>query len=237
MSGSKSISARRYVKPSRERDFEMGQFRVQISPLWLSTAIVVFGLNLAGVVAALEPKSSWIPGARGTGRPNILIRQMYDGSVVKYICPLLGSRSGPFVIQPASALGLCQVWWPVAASISASLLILAISWLRSRRRIEKSLRRPRLTMLQSMVLVGLISFWLWLIRFDVSLIVVGFIVLALMLHAAYRRSKLVDETKAAIISAPTLSRLGIAGYSIAVLLALAWMISILVWDSYQGVRP
>ncbi len=91
-------------------------------------------------------------------------------------------------------------------------------------------------MVQSMILIGLISFWLWLIRFNASLIVVGFIVLVLMLHSADRRSKLVDENRAASISAPTLSRVGIAGYSIAVVLAVAWMISILVWDSYQDLH-
>jgi hypothetical protein len=93
-----------------------------------------------------------------------------------------------------------------------------------------------MTMIQAMVLIGLISFWLWLVRFDVSLIVVGFTVLVLLLHAAYRRTVLVAETKGAQMGAPVLSRIGIAGYSIAVLLALAWVISILVWDSYQPSR-
>ena len=32
----------------------MGQFRVQISAMWLTTAIVIFGLNLGGVFAVLE---------------------------------------------------------------------------------------------------------------------------------------------------------------------------------------
>ncbi len=47
----------------------MGQFRMRISPIWLTTAIVVFGLNLAGVLAALQPKGSWIPGAPVPGAP------------------------------------------------------------------------------------------------------------------------------------------------------------------------
>ena len=229
-------SASRYVKPSRERDSEMGQFRVQISAMGPTTAIVVFGLNLAGVLAALQPKGSWIPAPPVPVSPTILIHQMYDGSVVQAFSPLSGGRIGPIVVQPASALGLWRVWWPVTASVSVSVSIIGLAWVRSHGRPGKSLRHTCLTMIQSMILIGLISFWLWLIRFDAYLIVVGFIVLVLMLHSAYRRSKLVDENKAASISAPTLSRVGIAGYSIAVVLALAWIISILVWDSYQDPR-
>jgi hypothetical protein len=214
----------------------MGQFRVQISPMWLTTAIVVFGLNLAGVFTALELMRYGIVTPLGPGGPNFLVHRTYDGSVVYHPAQVSGGRRMPIVIQPASAIGFCQVWWTVAVSIVASLLILGLSWIRSRRRSLKALRRPRLTMMQSMVLVGLISFWLWLMRFDASLIVVGFVVLVLMLHSAYRRSKLVEEPKAAGTSEIYLSRAGIAGYSIAVLLALAWMISILVWDSYEGIR-
>jgi hypothetical protein len=213
----------------------MGESRGQISPAWLVTAMAIFAVNLAGVLASMNRTSIWIPG--GAPGANVSISQMYDGSVVKYVFPYSGGRIGPIVIEPASPTGLWRVWWPLAVSVGGSLLILGVARISVRRRRGQTIRPPRMTMIQVMVLVGLTSFGLWLIRFNIFLIIAGFLVLGLLLHTVYRRNSLVDETRADGRNAPALSRIGIAGYSIAVLLALAWLISILVWDSYQRGRP
>jgi hypothetical protein len=207
----------------------MGQFRVQLSPGWLVVAIVIIGVNLASVRMALRPKVDWLAGRAAS----IRLDYLHDGSVVKYIHHYSGGISGPIVVQPASAIGLWRVWWPVAASAGISLIILGVGRIRTRLRPVRALRRPRAKTIQVMVVIGLISFGLWLIRFDLSWIISGSLVLLLMLLAAYRRTFLAQEIKSDAMSATALSTVGIAGYSIAVLLALAWMISILFWDSYR----
>jgi hypothetical protein len=208
----------------------MSELRRQISRAWLMTAMAIFALNLAGILGSLNRWSDWIPG--GAPGANVLVSQMYDGSVVKYVLPYSGGKIGPIVLEPASPIGLWQVWWPLAVSIAGSLLILVVA--RTRRwRHGKTIRPPRMTMIQVMVLIGLTSFGLWLIRFNQSLIIAGVLVLGLLLHTLHRRNALVEETSARGTNAPALSRIGIAGYSIAVLLAVAWVVSVLVWDSYQ----
>jgi len=212
----------------------MGQFRVPLSPGWLVVAMVIIGVNLAGIRAALQPKWSLIGS---TGNANITVRQMYDGSVVKYIHPLSGVRSGPIMVRPASAIGLWRVWWPVAASVGISLMILGVARIRTGLRPVRAVRRPRTKTIQVMVVIGLISFGLWLIRFDISWIISGSLVLLLMLVAAYRRNLLAHKIETEGRSATALSIAGIAGYSVAVLLAMGWVISILVWDSFRHGRP
>ena len=136
------------------------------------------------------------------------------------------------MIQPASASGLWRVWWPVAAGVGISLIILGVAQIVAGERRERAMRRPQVTIIHGMVVIGVASFGLWLIRFDTSLIISGLSVLVLMLLAGYRRGFLAQEINSAAVSATPLSIAGIAGYSIAVLLAVAWVISILVWDSY-----
>jgi hypothetical protein len=88
-----------------------------------------------------------------------------------------------------------------------------------------------------MVVIGLISIGLWLIRFDLSWIISGSLVLLLMLVAANRRTVLADEIESGARRATALSIAGLAGYAIAVLLALGWIICILVWDSLRRGHP
>ncbi len=88
-------------------------------------------------------------------------------------------------------------------------------------------------MLQGMVGIGAISVWLWLSRINGILLLCGIVVLILMIHAAFRRNRLAKEIVSEGPGASTLSRLGLVGYSIAALLAVAWVVCILVWDSYQ----
>lgn len=91
-------------------------------------------------------------------------------------------------------------------------------------------------MLRSMVIIGAISTWLWLTRTTAFWIVCGTPVLLLMLHAANRRSRLAREPKAEGERPTPLSRAGVVGYSLAVLLGLAWVASVLVWDAYEHER-
>jgi hypothetical protein len=203
------------------------------STVWLLTGIAVLGVNLAGVYVVREAKSTWIPGAPGTFGSSVVIRRMYDGSVVQYRPLYSGGLSSPILLAGPSASGLFQVWWPVAASIGASLLILGFAWLFTRGKSAPVGPRPRVTMNQAMVFVGLASFCLWLFRFDIVLLVAGSVVGSLLVHAAYRRKALLTGIKGEREAAQTLARIGVAGYTIAVVLALAWIICILVWDSYQ----
>jgi hypothetical protein len=211
----------------------MAQFRVQLSPGWLVVAIVIIGVNLASVRTSLQAKAKWIPG-RTAG---IRLDYLHDGSVVKYIYHNSGGTSGPIVVRPGSAIGIWGVWWPVAASVGISLMILGVARIRAGLRPVRTMRRPRTKTIQVMVVIALISIGLWLIRFDLPWIISGSVVLLLMLLAAYRRTFLAQEIKSGGMSATALATAGIAGYSVAVMLALAWMISILFWDSYRHGGP
>ncbi len=215
----------------------MGQSRVQISPGWLVAAMLIIGVNLAGIRVALQPKWDSIPATGRPGSVNTTIRQMYDGSVVKYIHPQPGSRIGPIVVSSASAIGLWRVWWPVAGSAGISLVILGVARIVTGRRPVQAIGRPRAKTIQVMVVIGLISIGLWLIRFDLFWIISGSLVLLLMLVAGYRRSFVAHEIESNGTRATAMSFAGIAGYSIAVLLALGWIVCILVWDSFRQGRP
>jgi hypothetical protein len=134
-------------------------------------------------------------------------------------------------------LGSGGFWWPIAASVGISLIILGFARIVTGRRPAQAMRRPRAKTIQVMVVIGLISFGFWLIRFDPVWIISGALVLLLMLLAAYRRAALAREIEITGRRATSLSLAGIAGYSIAVLLALAWITCILFWDSFRISRP
>jgi hypothetical protein len=217
----------------------MGQRRVQPSPSWLALAIVLIGANLATIRTALAPRWDWTPGVRipGVGLANTAVRYNVDGSVWQYIFPFgTGARIGPIVVRRVSPPGLWRVWWPVVASAGLTLVILAAARIRTRLRPVPATGRHRARTIQVMDMIGLISFGLWLIRFDWSQIVAGSSVCALSLIAAYRRFSLVHEINIREGGEKALSIAGIAGYSVAILLASAWLISILWWDSYQHGR-
>jgi hypothetical protein len=211
----------------------MTEIRFNRSTTWLLTGIAVAGMNLAGVYSSLQPQGTWIPGSPGAGGSSVSIRRMYDGSVVQYRIYYSGRRSGPTLLAGPSAAGLSRVWWPVAASMSASLLVAGFAWRCTRGKSATRGLRPRVTMSQSIAFISLVSFCLWLLRFDFTVVVAGFIVGSLMVHAAYRRKALLRGIKGEADATQTLSRIGIAGYTLALVLALAWVVCILAWDSYQ----
>ena len=160
----------------------------------------------------------------------------WDGSFVEYT-PGWGCEF--LVIEPPTPLGVIAFWWPAAASVGIGLLTLIITplptvgpLLRKRVRIP----RARMTLFRMMVVIGTISAWLWLGRFDLYTRTAGTFIFAFMLQAGFRRSFLAKNTNAEAASATALSRAGMAAYSLVLLLALAWVVTILVWDSFQE-RP
>jgi len=169
---------------------------------------------------------------------NDWISYEYDGSLIAYWSPR-ADRAFVNVINPPTVFGLVAFWWPAAASIGVGLLTLIAALvptggplLRKRIRIP----RVRLTLFRLMVVIGTVSAWLWLGRFDPYTIAAGTLIFGFMLHAGFRRSFLAKEANALAMADSDLSRAGIAGYSLVVLLALAWVISILVRESYQEHR-
>ena len=88
-------------------------------------------------------------------------------------------------------------------------------------------------MSRGMVLIGAVSIWLWLSRTEMFWILCGSLVLLLALLADTRRIGLAHEIKTKGTSTTVGMRLAIAGYWVAVILALAWVISVLVWDTLR----
>ena len=210
----------------------MRRSRVRVSVGWLLVAMLILWVNLAAIRAALEPKWTWLP-TPVPGSVATSLCQLSDGSVVKYVYPWHGGRIGPIVVQAPSAIGLWQVWWPVAASVGFSLLVLGVARIVMRRLAVQATRRTQIKTIHVMLVIGLISFGLWLIRFDVTWIITGAIVLLLMLVGGYRRASLANEIEIGERRAAAMSIAGRAGYSIAMLVAFAWIISALFWDSFR----
>jgi hypothetical protein len=92
------------------------------------------------------------------------------------------------------------------------------------------MRLPRLKMQQAMMLVGVASVWMWLLGLREGEVVIGTIVLALMLVSLRNRDRVANEIKGSAGRAPAVTSAGIVGYSIAVVLAMAWVASIWIWQ-------
>src|SRR5262249_26307973 len=125
-----------------------------------------------------------------------------------------------------------------AASVAITLAALAAAFTRAGRRYLAArvpIPRIRMTLFRGMVVIGASSACLWLLRFDIYLLLCGTFVFAIMLYAGFRRSYLSRTITANGVREAILSRAGLAGYAIAVFLALAWVTAIIFWDSYQQV--
>ncbi len=95
------------------------------------------------------------------------------------------------------------------------------------------MRLPRLKMQQALILIASASVWLWLQRIDLVVLVCGTIVLSLMLVSLRNRERVAVEIKAEGGRPRSLSRAGIICYSIAILLAFAWVASIWIWQVFE----
>jgi hypothetical protein len=162
----------------------------------------------------------------------------YNGSLVAYASPN-HDPAWAIVLSPPTLFGLIACWSPVIALLGIGLLAPAFAMMPT---LGKPLRwripvpRVRLTIFRLMVVTGMVSTWLWLGRFDPYTRLIGTLVVGFMLHAGFRRSFLANRAKTDATHASALSRAGIAGYSLVLVLALAWVAAILVWDSYSE-RP
>ncbi len=87
-----------------------------------------------------------------------------------------------------------------------------------------------------MVVIGAISTWLWLSRTEMFWILCGSLVLLFALVSDSRRNRLAEKIKIKGTSATIWMRLGIAGYWVAVILALSWIVCVIVWDSVRTGR-
>jgi len=203
-------------------------------PVWCLVVIVALLFTAIWVVDAFTTNVGGCLMARLSNHApwnSERIAYLYDGTLIGYLW-----ADQTYVIDPPSALGLIVFWSPVAASVGVGLLAPIFALLPTlgvpfRKRIP--IRRPRLTLFRVMVLVGTVSAWLWLGRFDLEKRIVGTLIIGFMLHAGFRRSFLAKEASKEPAEPKILSRAGIAGYSLVLLLTLVWVITILVWDSYQ----
>ena len=202
---------------------------------WWMLAAALLAVNAAAVGRVVWARS-WTLGGIGGGpaTSSWFSYQKYDGSTVSEVRNrVTGVLISSTVTRPATPEGLFLVWWPVPASLGFTAAVLAIARTGLGRRLLRAVRLPRLTMLHGMVGIGAISVWLWLSKIGWVVLLCGVVVLVLMIHAAFRRARLAKEIGREGAGASTLSRLGLVGYSIAALLALAWVVCTLVWDSYQ----
>jgi hypothetical protein len=160
----------------------------------------------------------------------------YDGSLIAYY----SARRDPSfanIVIPTTISGLIVYWSPLVAMLGVGLsapVIALLPTLGRPLRVRIRIPRARLTLFRMMVVIGTASAWLWLGRFDPYTRIAGTVTFALMLYSGFRRSLLAKEYNTEGTPVTGVSRAVIAGYLFAILLALAWVISILVWDSYQA---
>lgn len=91
-------------------------------------------------------------------------------------------------------------------------------------------------MSRGMVVIGAISVWLWLSRMEMFWIFCGSLVLLLALAADSRRNRLAREIENQGASVTLGMRLAIAGYWVAVILAVSWITSVLVLDYLEPAK-
>jgi hypothetical protein len=217
----------------------MKRYLVELPVWWLVMALL---LTAIWARFALTPNvSDYFTGVSNGGGPLLhdWTAYKYDGSCAGYVSDLRTGFTRVDVLHPPAVSGLIAFWWPAVASIGVGLLTLMAALMPTGRRLlRRRIRIPRvrLTLFRLMVVVGTVSAWLWLGRLDPYTRILGALVFGFMLHAGFRRSFLAKEAKVEGVEAKVLSRAGIAGYSLVLLLALAWVISILVWDAYQEHR-
>jgi hypothetical protein len=202
---------------------------------WQVLAVLLLGINVAGVAVALRLRSTILFQLSSQyGAHGYVMQGLYDGRQFLYVRDLrTGVVSGPTVARPATLAGLTRAWTPVFASLGISVPVVVIAWFTRKRRAVDAIREARPTMLQMMVLIGAVAIWLWLARFSGLLIAGGTTVLCLLLYSGHRRGSLAREIRSEGGAVTGLSRAGFLGYSIAVLLALAWVVTIVVWDAYR----
>jgi hypothetical protein len=210
--------------------------RRERSPLrWPLLAVVILALNAMGVGWIVWSKlHGSLVASGGSASAHYRYFEHADGSLVEvFEDQVAGVVISVTTVRPPTILGLVALWGPLGISLILSVLAIVLVRTEAGRRAVRTLSRPRLTMLHGMVAIGAISVWLWLSKIHWVVLLGGIVVLVLMIHSTFRRARLAKEIERGEMDSPVLTRVGLVGYSIAALLAVAWVVCILVWDSYQ----
>jgi len=211
-------------------------------PVWGLVVILSLLISAAWLTFVLRNDDRGrVVGISGDGSPLFQDWTAYrlDGSLVGHKFDWGTRRNSVYLIQDPTISGLIAFWWPVAASVGFAFLTLMAALMPARGRFLRK-RVPiyggRITLFRVMVAIGTVAAWLWLGRLDHYTRAAGALVFGLMLYGGFRRSFLTKKSTAEPTPNSALSRAGIAGYSLVLLLASLWLISILIWDSNQVVH-
>jgi hypothetical protein len=210
-------------------------------PVWFLIVAASLLITAAWIILVVKSEDhGYIVGMGGDGSPLFQDWTSYwhDGSFVGHSFNWQ-TRASVYVIRPPTVSGLIAFWWPLALSVGIALPTLIAALMPARGRLLRR-RVPipavRITLFRIMVVVGAVAAWLWLRQLDHYTKAAGVLISGLLLYAGFRRSFLTRKSRADRARAPVISRAGIAGYSVVLLLAMLWLICTLVWDSYFPVR-
>ena len=196
--------------------------------------LVLVALDVGGIIAAT--RGIWFPTGNPASPYGSLHLESGGGVVLRRHDPQ-GYTLRIQHLSPASALSALPIWWLVVPGVALGVFTLAVARALARRRLSSSrLEQPRFTISGGLVLIGAVSIWLWLTRTGMFWIHCGSLVLVLALLAHSRRNRLAKEIKSKGTSATVWMRLGVAGYSVAVILSLSWIVCIIVWDTLRPGR-
>jgi hypothetical protein len=219
------------IAPDGENlDSEQTQFmgKQRNVTLWLVLLLLVV-LHVGGIIACVT--WIWFP----TGDPLSPYRSIHLEPNGSFTLRGHGPEGETLRVRDmghVSDLFAEPIRWPVATGAGLVLLMLVVSMTGARRQLSSPrFKWPRFTMSRVMVVIAAIAIWLWLSRTAMFWILCGSLVLLLALVADIRRSRLEQEIKTEGAAPTVWIRLGIAGYWVAVILALSWIVCVLVGDA------
>jgi hypothetical protein len=235
------IDRKRAAELGRETEGVMKQHALEL-PLWCLIVVVSFLITAAWIIFVVKSEDrGYVVGMAGDGSPLFQDWTSYrhDGSFVGHSFNLYTQINSVYVIQPPTVSGLVAFWWPLAASAGVAFWAIIAALLPERGRLLRrrvQIPNVRITLFRVMVVIGVVAACLWLRQLDHYTKAAGMLVFGVVLYAGFRRSFLTRQSTAERAPATVLSRAGIAGYAVAVVLALLWVICTLVWEAYFVVR-
>ena len=151
--------------PGRPSDRTTGVTTIRPSQLrsttrWLILAAAIIGMDGAAIYRVVTARSTLRGGGLSSG-PYTALASYYiraDEALVVVVRNFAtGKTTGPTVIRPPTARGLCRVWWPAFTGGFLTLLALAIASTRKGRRFVSAFPLPRMTTRRWMIAVALIG--------------------------------------------------------------------------------
>lgn len=141
---------------------------------WLMIASAIIAIDLAATLWTVVAKTV-SPFAVGSG-PSRAYRIYYplidDSCVVITRDSMTGKTLGRTVIRPATAAGLCRVWWPAVVTGLLTLTGLALASTLGGRRFVAEFPMPRITTRRLMIAVAVMGADLgWVLRMRYSFLV------------------------------------------------------------------